>query len=80
MRKLFSPIKTYLQRRDELMMRLGERRYRDRLVEFVESKMENGILEADAAYQQGHPDTGSYLSGAVSACNAIIRTVRHGGI
>lgn len=80
MKKIFSPIRTYLKRRDELMMRLGERRYRDRLVDFVEAKMENGILEADSAYQQGHPDTGTYLSGAVSACNAIIRTIRHGGI
>ena len=78
MKKIFSPIRTYIKRRDELMMRLGERRYRDRLVDFVEGRMENGILEADAAYQQGHPDTGSYLSGAVAACNAIIRTIRYG--
>ena len=78
MRKLFTPIKTYLKRRDELMMRLGERRYRDRLVDFVETRMENGIIEAEDAVKQGHPDTGSYLSGGVAACNAIIRTIRYG--
>ena len=79
MRKLFMPIRIYLKRRDELMMRLGERRYRDRLVDFVEGRMENGIIEAEDAVKQGHPETGSYLSGAVAACNAIIRTIRHGG-
>jgi hypothetical protein len=78
MRKIFAPIKTYIHRRDELMMRLGERRYRDRLVDFVEGRMENGIIEAEDAFKQGHPDTGAYLSGAVAACNALIRTIRHG--
>lgn len=78
MRKLFAPIKTYLQRRDELMMRLGERRYRDKLIDFVETRMENGIIEAEDAEKQGYPETASYLSGAVAACNAIIRTARRG--
>jgi hypothetical protein len=40
--------------------------------------MENGIFEIEAAYKQGHPDIGQYLSGAVAACNAIIGSIRKG--
>ena len=58
------------------MMKLGARRMRDRLVDFVEGRMENGILEAEAAYKQGHPETGAYLSGAVAACTAFIGSIR----
>lgn len=78
MRKTINPIKRYLQRRDELMMKLGARRMKDRLVDFVEGRMENGILEIDDAYKQGHPNVGNYLSGAVAACTAIIGSIRKG--
>lgn len=76
MRKIFIPTPRNLKRRDELMMKLGARRMKDRLVDLVESRMENGIFEADAAFEQGHPDTGHYLSGAVAACTAIIGSIR----
>lgn len=76
MKKIFIPTPRNLKRRDELMMKLGARRMKDRLVDLVESRMENGILEAEAAYNQGHPDTGAYLSGAVAACTAIIGSIR----
>ena len=78
MRKIFIPTPRNIKRRDELMMKLGARRMKNRLVDFVESRMENGILEAEAAFDQGHPVTGSYLSGAVAACTAIIGTIRKG--
>jgi hypothetical protein len=76
MRKIFIPTPRNLKRRDELMMKLGARRMKDRLVDLVESRMENGIFEAEAAFSQGHPDTGNYLSGAVAACTAIIGSIR----
>jgi hypothetical protein len=60
------------------MMKLGARRMKNRLVDFVENRMENGIFEVEAAYKQGHPDTGTYLSGAVAACTAIIGSIRKG--
>ena len=78
MKKIFIPTPRNLKRRDELMMKLGARRMKDRLVDFVEGRMENGILEAEAAYNQGYPSTGDYLSGAVAACTAIIGSVRKG--
>lgn len=78
MRKIFIPTPRNLKRRDELMMKLGARRMKDRLVDFVESRMENGILEIDDAYKQGHPNVGDYLSGAVAACTAIIGSIRKG--
>lgn len=78
MKKIFIPTPRNLRRRDELMMKLGARRMKDRLVDLVESRMENGILEIEDAYKQGHPDTGAYLSGAVAACTAIIGSIRKG--
>lgn len=78
MRKIFIPTPRNLKRRDELMKKLGARRMKERLVDLVESRMENGILEVDAAYNQGHPQIGDYLSGAVAACNAIIGSIRKG--
>jgi hypothetical protein len=76
MRKIFIPTPRNLKRRDELMMKLGARRMKDRLVDLVEGRMENGIFEAEAAFNQGHPDVGQYLSGAVAACTAIIGSIR----
>ncbi len=76
MRKIFIPTPRNLRRRDELMRKLGARDMKERLVDFVENRMENGIIEIEDAYKQGHPKTGDYLSGAVAACNAIIRTIR----
>ena len=76
MRKIFIPTPRNIKRRDKLMMELGARRMKNRLVDLVESRMENGIFEAQAAYDQGHPDTGAYLSGAVAACTAIIGSIR----
>jgi hypothetical protein len=78
MRKIFIPTPRNLRRRDELMKKLGAREMKERLVDLVESRMENGIIEIEDAYKQGHPNTGDYLSGAVAACNAIIRTIRKG--
>jgi hypothetical protein len=76
MKKIFIPTPRNLKRRDELMRKLGSRDMKERLVELVESRMENGILEIEDAYKQGHPQMGDYLSGAVAACNAIIGTIR----
>jgi hypothetical protein len=76
MRKIFIPTPSNLKRRDELMMKRGAQRMKSRLVDLVESRMENGIFEVEAAYKQGHPDIGQYLSGAVAACNAIIGSIR----
>jgi hypothetical protein len=76
MRKIFIPTTRNLKRRDELMMKRGAQKMKSRLVDLVESRMENGIFEAQAAYDQGHPDTGAYLSGAVAACTAIIGSIR----
>ena len=78
MKKIFIPTPRNIKRRDELMMKLGARRMKDRLVDLVESRMENGIFEAEDAFKQGHPDIGQYLSGAVAACNAIIGSIRKG--
>lgn len=78
MRKIFIPTPRNLKRRDELMMKRGAQRMKTRLVDLVESRMENGILEIEDAYKQGHPNTGDYLSGAVAACNAIIGSIRKG--
>ena len=58
------------------MKKLGARQMKNRLVDLVEGRMENGIFEAQAAYDQGHPETGAYLSGAVAACTAIIGSIR----
>ena len=76
MRKIFIPTPRNLKRRDELMKKLGARQMKSRLIDLVESRMENGIFEAEAAFNQGHPDTGHYLSGAVAACNALIGSIR----
>ena len=76
MKKIFIPTPRNLKRRDELMRKLGARDMKERLVEFVENRMENGIIEVEDAYKQGHPKMGDYLSGAVAACNAMIRTIR----
>lgn len=78
MKKIFIPTPRNIKRRDELMMKLGARRMKDRLVDLVEGRMENGIIEIEDAYKQGHPEMGSYLSGAVAACNAIIGSIRKG--
>ena len=78
MRKIFIPTPKNLKLRDELMMKRGAQRMKSRLVDLVEGRMENGIFEVNAAYEQGHPDTGNYLSGAVAACNAIIGSIRKG--
>lgn len=80
MRKIFIPTPRNIKRRDELMMKLGARRMKENLVNLVETKMEYGVIEAEDAYKQGHPDTGAYLSGAVAACNAIIRSIRQGDV
>jgi len=78
MRKIFIPTPRNLKRRDELMKKIGARDMKSRLVDLVEGRMENGIFEIEAAYKQGHPDIGQYLSGAVAACNAIIGSIRKG--
>jgi len=78
MRKIFIPTPKNLKLRDELMMKRGAQKMKTMLVDLVESRMENGILEVEAAYKQGHPDTGAYLSGAVAACTAIIGSIRRG--
>ena len=60
------------------MRKLGARDMKNRLIDLVEGRMENGIFEIEAAYKQGHPDTGAYLSGAVAACTAIMGSIRKG--
>jgi hypothetical protein len=76
MKKIFIPTPRNLKRRDELMMKRGARQMKERLVELVENRMENGIFEIEDAYKQGHPKMGDYLSGAVAACTAIIGSIR----
>jgi hypothetical protein len=78
MRKIFIPTPRNIKRRDELMRKLGARDMKNRLIDLVEGRMENGIFEIEAAYKQGHPDTGAYLSGAVAACTAIMGSIRKG--
>ena len=78
MRKIFIPTPRNLKRRDALMRKLGARDMKNRLMDLVEGRMENGIFEIEDAYNQGHPDTGAYLSGAVAACTAIMGSIRKG--